>query len=136
MSWKSNVAAVSRRLEAADRAGLIAMQGIVYNEVKRRLRGGYTSGDFVTGHNWDAVTRGEPERTADGHIGKVGTNVPYALFWELGHYSIFTRRFERVEVWVPALFDTRLQQIEAYRSVVQRALGSGVTASAVANGDQ
>jgi hypothetical protein len=136
MGWTSNIPAVVRRLDAADRAGLVAMQGIVQNEVKKGLRGGYTSGNFVTGQSVNSVTRSEPERTATGHTGKVGTNLLYNLFWELGHRNIFTRRFERVEVWVPALYNTRAQQIDAYQRVVSRMLGGQVTATEASSGDQ
>jgi hypothetical protein len=114
MSYQSNLPAVTARMRRARAAGLIAAATVLINAVKRGLTGGYTSGNFVTGHVRASVTRSEPEiGPTDGHI-EVGTDVMYALFWELGHINLFTRKFERVEVWMPALLSTREQIQAAY----------------------
>jgi hypothetical protein len=49
----------------------------------------------------------------------------YALFWEVGHHNLFTRRFERKEVWMPALLSTRAEQLAAYQRVYARFMGGG-----------
>lgn len=125
MSYESKIPAVVAKLRRARIAGLIAAATVLINAVKRGLTGGYTSGDFVTGNVRSSVTRSEP--SVDGAVGsiEVGTNVMYALYWELGHINLFTRNFERKEVWVPALFGSR-QQIEAayaraFRAVMEAA---------------
>ena len=90
---------IERLPEAVD-AGLRAMAYVYYDEVKRALAGGYTTGDFVTGRVLNSVTIGEPYDATSGAPDRaieVGTDVDYAMFWEMGHYNIFTRKFERVE---------------------------------------
>lgn len=80
-------------------AGALTAAGYVYaNEVKRALAGGYTSGDFVTGRVLNSVTVGEPY----GPYIDVGTDLDYAQYWEIGHHNVFTRKYERVEIWEPA----------------------------------
>lgn len=107
----------SEKFFEADRAarfnGLLAATQVLINAVKRGLRGGYTSGKFTTGNVINSVTRGELETDYDDVMTmRVGSNVPYALFWELGHHNTFTRKFERVPVWVPAITGN-LEQIRA-----------------------
>ena len=106
-------------LRDAQRAGLIAAARVVQNAVKRELRHGYHSslgnwGDFTTGNNLNHVTIGTPQYEADGLSIKVGTDLMYALFWEVGHHNIFTRHFERDEKWGPAYRDSRPRAIDAY----------------------
>lgn len=123
MAYRSNLPALSGRMEHARASGLIAAATVLVNAVKLGLRGGYTSGAFVTGNVVGSVTRSEPLVTvAEGSI-RVGTNVPYALYWELGHQNLYTRRFERKEVWYPALRDNGEQMRAAYARAVRRALG-------------
>lgn len=137
MGWSSKIPALVQRLEQADRQGLTAAQQVVLNQVKRDLRGGYTTGDFVTGASVSAATKSEPERTDTGHVGRVGTNLLYNLFWEIGFTparGVFSPGMNRItqgpiqhqrkEIWVPALYSTRDQQIAAYRRVMLRALGN------------
>lgn len=104
--------------------GLIAAAYIASNEVKRRLRGGYTSGQFVTGNVINSVTRSEPVKTPNGWRIVVGTNVPYALYWELGHFNLFMRRFARVEHWRLSMIDTQRQQQEAFGRVFKQYAGA------------
>lgn len=118
MSYQSNLPAVVARLRRARSAGLIAAATVLINAVKRGLQGGYTSGDFVTGASINAVTRSEPD-LVNGEI-LVGTNLMYNLFWELGHFNLFTRRFERVEVWYPAMTSNREQIQAAYARAYAR----------------
>ena len=77
------------RMEEATNAGLKAAAYVYYNEVKRALAGGYTSGDFVTGRVLNSVTVGDVQ----DHAIDVGTDVMYALYWEIGHHNIFTRKY-------------------------------------------
>jgi hypothetical protein len=114
-------------MQNASRQGALAAAYVAYNAVKRSLAGGYTSGLFVTGHVLNSVTVGDPEPTGDGGWQvSVGTNVLYALFWELGHMNTFTRRYERVEKWRPAAIDSRAQAIEAFYRVYKRVMEGGV----------
>lgn len=122
MTYRSNFPALAARMRRARMAGLIAAATVLINAVKRGLAGGYTSGDFVTGNVLNSVTRDEPN--VSGPVGTihVGTNVPYALFWELGHVNLFTRKYERVEVWMPALLSNKEQMAAAYARAYARVM--------------
>jgi hypothetical protein len=125
VSYSSNLAAVRARFNEARDAGLRAAANVVANEVKRGLRGGYTSGAFVTGRVLASVNTSEPYDVVNGRAIAIGTDVMYALFWELGHDNIFTRKHERKEVWVPALYSTRQAQLDAYARAFRRIFGTG-----------
>jgi DNA-binding Lrp family transcriptional regulator len=118
MSYRSNRAAIEARLARARSAGLIAAATVYVNAVKLGLRGGYTSGAFVTGNVINSVTRSEPDLVR-GEI-LVGTNVLYALYWELGHINLFLRRYVRKEVWMPALSESAARMRDAYAVAFRR----------------
>jgi hypothetical protein len=132
MPYQSNLPQITARMKAARMAGLIAAAEIVITKVKEGLRGGYTSGAFVTGNVLNSVTRSEPMDDANGAFILVGTNVNYALYWELGHQNLFTRKFERKEVWMPAFLGSRGEQYAAFQRVYQRFMGGGATGHRVA----
>lgn len=121
-AWRSNLPALTRAMDEAAQKGLQAAAYPVSNAVKRNLRGGYTSGDFVTGQSVNHVTIGQVFRDGTGWAIQVGTDLLYNLFWELGHNSIFTRRFERVEKWRPALLDSRFESAQAFNRVYVQTL--------------
>lgn len=122
-AWQSNIPAVLTRLQVAKRDALIVAAQLYVNEMKRRLAGGYTSGDFVTGATVNHVTRTAPRVEPGGEVSiGVGTNLPYNLYWELGFHSIFTRRFERVELWVPTFRALAPQMAQLYSRLVKRSL--------------
>jgi hypothetical protein len=126
--YTSRIGAAKRLTERAIDAGLVAAAQVVVNRVKTDLRGGYRSGDFVTGLNTASVIKTEPFSRAGARTILVGTSITdpgYPLFWELGHVSAFTRRFERKEVWRPALMDTKEQQYRAFVRVSARVMAGG-----------
>jgi hypothetical protein len=94
---------IAERIPDAIDAGLQAAAYVYRDEVMRALAGGYTTGDFVTGRAMNSVAISEPYDVDDDRAISVGTDLDYPMFWELGHHNIFTRRFERVEIWAPAL---------------------------------
>src|SRR5688572_4044610 len=95
MPYKSNLPAVRTQLQSATAAGLLAAAAVVENKVKIGLRGGYTSGRFVTGNVMASVNHSEPEIGPNGAFILIGTDVMYALYWEIGHLNLFTEKFER-----------------------------------------
>jgi len=103
MPWTSRIPQMQAALDRAIQDGLNAGAQHYANEEKRELAGGYTSGDFVTGNVLNSVTVVPAQRVGAAWEARVGTNVMYALFWEIGHLNLFTRRFERVETWRPVL---------------------------------
>jgi len=103
MTWVSRIPAVQAAMDRALMDGLTAGAHHYANEVKKDLAGGYTSGAFVTGNVLNSVAVAPAERRGDTLEARVGSSVLYALFWELGHQNLFTRRYERVEIWRPRL---------------------------------
>jgi hypothetical protein len=122
MAYRSNLGALEARYRRARAAGLIAAATVYINAVKRGLRGGYTSGEFVTGNVINSVTRTEPDLVRGEIV--VGTNVLYALYWELGHYNLFTRSFQRKEVWMPALSESATRMRDAYARAFAREMAA------------
>jgi hypothetical protein len=113
-TWRSTD--FGAQLEQAVAAGLLAAAEVVRERVSERLREGYTSGAFVTGRSADAVAVAGPDPEGDGLAVRIGTDVLYDLFWELGHENLFTRKYERVEVWVPLFLETTALQEQAFRA--------------------
>jgi hypothetical protein len=132
MSYQSNLPAVKTRLQQATDAGLLAAAAVVENKVKEGLRGGYVSGLFVTGHVMSSVNHSEPEIGPNGAFILVGSDVMYALWYEVGHFNVFRRQFTRVEKWMPAFLNSRGEQLSAFQRAYQRALGGGASGQRVA----
>lgn len=108
-------------------AGLRAGGYLIANEIKRSLRGGYRSslgnkGDFTTGTSLNHVRLGEPVVRPDRASIRVGTDLLYNLFWEVGHHNIFTRHFERDEKWGPAFNRALPSARRAFQRTFQRTL--------------
>jgi hypothetical protein len=92
-------AAFKRRFDDATKAGLVAAAAHYAGAVRQAAARLYDSGHFVTGATAASVQMGV---TYDGPAGLrsfVGTNELVAMYWELGHFNIFTRKYERVEYW-------------------------------------
>jgi hypothetical protein len=121
-TYRTNGPLIRKALERGTALGLIAAAQVLINAMKRELRGGYTSGDFVTGRSMNSVTRSEPEVVgATGHI-RVGTSLMYNLFWELGHHNLYTQRFERERKWEPTLIAQRAAIAKAFNAQMLRVL--------------
>lgn len=65
-----------------------------------------------------------PAWDGDGWAATVGTNKIEALYWELGHQNLFTRKFERVELWVPTVMQERERLQQVFAVVVARLMGA------------
>lgn len=128
--FHSRIPAVNAAAWSALGTGLAAAGQEYARRVRTRLEQGYTTGDFVTGHVANSVMVSPVERTGEGLRLTVGSNVNYALFWELGHVNIFIRKgagasslagnrttgtYQRVEVWRPILAESR----EALREIIR-----------------
>jgi hypothetical protein len=131
MPVHSNRGAVNDRMRDAAAAALAGAAQVYRNAVTEKLRnppeGGYTTGAWDHGMAGVAgsVAVSEVERTDNAVRIAVGTNVPYAKYWELGHQNLFTRRFERVERWRPALEEN----VEAIRARFEALFGAVMQAS-------
>lgn len=126
--WTSRRKQFEKELRRAVDKGLIGAASVPLARIKRELRGGYTSGDFSQGENIRRAFIGDPV-TEDGvRVIRIGSSWDVALFWELGHLNLFTANYERKEIWVPAMVDTRLQQAETYNRIVIKSLKSAMPA--------
>lgn len=115
-----------RHARAVD-AGLVAAALVPEGVIKRRLVKGYTSGKFKTGRVANSVTHSQPATEGDARVIRIGTNVAiYPLAWELGHANRWTGKYERVQVWVPAVMENREAMIAKFQAVYARLMGAGV----------
>jgi hypothetical protein len=77
---------------------------------------------WSVGYLWNTITLSPIERWLDGWAIRVGTNVLYALFWELGHHNIFTKRFERDPKWVPTFLANQSKYAAAFSAAFRRTM--------------
>lgn len=117
---QNNRKQVEAAIKQATIDGLNDAAQIYYNNMKKALRGGFTSGDFVTGNLINSVTRTPVESDGTNARVRVGTNILYALFWEVGHHNIYTRRREREERWRPTLMSSLREMQRAIRNAFKR----------------
>jgi hypothetical protein len=110
----------ARATDAALEAGAQELINGLKDTKPLGLTQGYTSGAFVTGNLLNSIFSTEPY-TANGtrHI-SVYTDVPYALYWEMGHINAFTRKYEREERWYPTLIRKDEDIMAAYSRVYKR----------------
>jgi len=156
MTWTSRIPQVQAAFLNAVSSGVSAGGQAYANPVRRRLMNGYTSGAFSRGGGGVAgeviVTDPEPTPDGDGVQVRVGTDVMYALFWEIGHVNIFVRSgpaastllqkgeyhlpgggvtgtYQRVEIWRPFLLENAGQIRAKIHSVMRaRLLAMGAPA--------
>lgn len=93
----------ARAVDAALEAGAQELINGLKDPKPLGLRGGYTSGAFVTGNLLNAIFATDPYTQAGTRHISVYTDVDYARFWEEGHENRFTRRREQQERWAPTL---------------------------------
>jgi hypothetical protein len=122
MTWTSNLSELNRLFDHAEDAGLVAAAQVGVTATKKALIGGYTSGEFATGESARNVKSSAPYQDGIGRAIRYGTNLLFNLFWELGHHNIFTRKFERVEKWVPTFNANHENMRAAYARAFQRVI--------------
>jgi hypothetical protein len=69
-----------------------------------------------------SIRRTDPVQERGGWAVRVGTKLIEPLYWELGHHNLFTRKYERREIWKPTAIATRKAIQNAYARVVQRVM--------------
>lgn len=105
------------RYREAARRGVDAAANTLEREVKKAHNSYYTSQAFrSTAQIRQSIRRVGPTATPAGWESKVGTNKLIALYWELGHRNLFTRKYERVRLWVP----TAVQNVDRMRATFAR----------------
>lgn len=127
--YMSHADAVIARIRQGIDAGLVAAAENVTTKIRTRLDRGYTTGAFAHHARGVAgrVMYTQPTDVPGGRAITIGTSTvagfPYELAWELGHVNLFTRRYERVEVWRPMLEQNRDLMVRIVARNIERYAG-------------
>jgi len=110
--FNSNLGKMMYAQQEVAKAALEASCIVLQNQARENVRGGFKSGDFVTGNLMRSIAHDVV------HVGKdlrgfVGTPVDYGAFWEFGHHNAWTRQYERVPWLEPATRQSLPAQREA-----------------------
>jgi hypothetical protein len=109
------------RYREAARLGVDAAANVLEREVKKAHNKYYTSQAFrSTAQIRQSIRRVGPTLEAEGWTSRVGTNKKIALYWELGHHNLFTRKRERVRLWEPTAMANVERMQAAFARVVVR----------------
>ena len=127
MPYRSYLPQALDRVDAARRAALIAGAELLLGAVKDEHRGGFTTGAFVTGNMLNSLVRTDPEPYVGGLLVRITTtqtNPPYPLYWFVGHHNLFTRRYERVDLWTPAYAKSAFKVAAEHARVMRERLAN------------
>lgn len=117
--------AVPARWDDASRRGLDAAARHLKTEIQKAFGSDYYKGGRFrsTLQVKKSIRHLAPYKTADGWESTVGTKFIEALYWELGHRNTFTRKYERVQLWVPTATDNVDAMRATFARVVARIMG-------------
>lgn len=118
-------AKVLTTFDDASRIGLAAAGNVLVREVKKAFGSDYYKGGAFrsTLQVRASIRRTDPVRDGGGWSLEVGTKILEALYWELGHYNIFTRKHERVRIWEPTMLEQAGAMRAEYAKIVSRKMG-------------
>lgn len=132
------------RYDRAAKAGVTASAQTLLNALKRAYSDYYTTGNFrSTLQIRQSLRRSDTEKGPGGYYAIVGVPTAMvtpgkkagdvkslfdkpvdrgkvALYWELGHYNLFSRQYERVEIAVPAATESAKAMSEAWARTIKR----------------
>lgn len=127
---------VTARYDRAAKAGVTASAQVLLNALKRAYNSYYTSEDFrSTLQIRQALRRSNAEKGPDGYFAMVGvptaTVTPkggtkavdrgmVALYWELGHHNLFSRKYEREQIAVPTATESAQAMSDAWARTIKR----------------
>lgn len=146
MSWTSNVPAIKAKMREATDEGLRAAAQVGVNATQKALAGGWARMAWPgppspTGTLSASVRHGEPFDAGTSRAILYGTDVRYAIWWELGfnkwpaRFSEKLQRwysypgpttFYRHEVWVPLFYQLRPEFLAASQRAYARVFGGAV----------
>lgn len=113
------------RYEEASRKGLDAAANHLRVETLKAFGSDYYKGGAFrsTLYVKQSIRRIAPYKTLSGWESTLGTKLIEALYWELGHMNRWTRKYERVQLWVPTAAKNvgRMQQV--FAAIVSRIMG-------------
>jgi hypothetical protein len=118
-------AAFRARYREAARLGVDAAANTLEREVAKAHDSTYYKGGAFRGtlQVRQSIRHSPPQDTPTGWVSKVGTNKLPALFWELGHMNLFTRKYERNRIWVPTAQANIERMRRTFATVVARVMG-------------
>lgn len=110
MTWTSRIPQYTQKFNAALAEGMDEAATIYQEEVRLAAAAGFKDGNFVTGELADSISKGPVEGAGGDYSIQVDTDARrkgdtgpgYPTYWEFGFHSIFSRKFERREIWRPA----------------------------------
>lgn len=110
------------RFDDASRRGLDAATSHLQNEIYKAFGSSYYKGGKFRGTLGikQSIQRKGPFRVGRGWQQMVGTEFIEALYWELGHQNTFTRKHERVQIWLPTALKNVQRMQTTYATVVKR----------------
>lgn len=113
--------------DKASRDGITAVANMLVRELKRaHLEANYYKGGAFR-HTLGvraSINRTEPEKVGDSYQIRVGTKFIEALYWEMGHYNVFTGKEEPpVKIWMPTFLEQRDNGKKLFAATVKRSLG-------------
>jgi hypothetical protein len=122
-----NRAKVLVAYDKGSQAGLIAAG----NMLVRELKFAHTEANYYKGGAFRntlgvraSIRRTNPEKIGGAYQMRVGTKFIEALYWELGHYNVFTREYEPpVRIWMPTFLEKREQARALWAKTVNRFVG-------------
>ena len=100
-TYKSHIPEFKQRLNAAIERSMKDSAEAFRLAIQAKIADGFTSGQFTTGR----LAAGEPlvsnvsVNEKGNYEVSVGTNDLVLIAWTLGHYNVFTKRFERVDTF-------------------------------------
>jgi hypothetical protein len=113
--------------DKSSRDGMAAVGNLLVREVKTK----HTEMNYYKGGAFRhtlgvraSVNRTAPEKVNGSYQVRVGTKFIQALYWELGHYNVFTGKNEPpVKIWMPTLLEQREAAQQLFAATVKRSLG-------------
>lgn len=116
-----------RRYDEAARLGLDAAANHLIVEVRKAFGSDYYKGGAFrsTLQVKQSIRKLMPYRAGAGAWETtIGTKFVEALYWELGHRNAFTRRYERVQLWVPTATANVERMRKTFAVIVARMMGT------------
>ena len=114
--------------DRAAAAGLTAAGNLLVRELQKA----HTNANYYKGGAFRhtlgvraSIRRTTPEKHNGMWQTRIGTKFIEALYWELGHYNVFTKKQEPpVKIWMPTFLEQRENVRRLWAQTVKRAVGN------------
>lgn len=113
--------------DRAAAAGLTAAGNLLVRELQKA----HTNANYYKGGAFRhtlgvraSIRRTTPEKHNGMWQTRIGTKFIEALYWEFGHYNVFTKKQEPpVKIWMPTFLEQRENVRKLWAQTIKRALG-------------